>query len=529
MDKMDSYISPEIAGSDLVHYSNNLDKVFSYEDLRKFLSGFQLNKALSLVGEISYDLFMHPQPFRLINEKPVAEYMLAYIALQLIKSSKDKRNKLMTGSDLSIACEMCLNLEDPIYQDHKFDEFNIRLGNSQLDFDRDKKNSLSRALAIYKKLWHKFDPNQLDIDESIKKITRLSLEESLFLSYFFAFSSGKGYFCQKRFPETVRSSQDKSKIINSLKPSNQKSFIDWVSCDYALFRKDEELSLNPSCDQYRFNPLKKYPVVTPDRNLIQTGTKTYIVPVPRLLYERVSRGIYFDLANYYQGEGSDNLFKTSFGHVFQEYVGNLLRETINYAEVIKEWVYAKPNDKTPDWIICAEGKAILVEVKQSGLYLRSKSSGNIEDVKNDIKKTVASAVKQLWTFEDNIHNGKYENLEPIRDCEIVERLVVIYDSSYFFNSILRSATLEIFPNIPRNYSWHVVSVEELEQILGLTDLSLFEILKEKRLDSRGYLMDFKNYVARKYRGKAVRNKYLDSILDTYLTNEMGRSLPELRY
>ncbi|WP_017301823.1 hypothetical protein [Nodosilinea nodulosa] len=305
--------------------------------------------------------------------------------------------------------------------------------------------------------------------------------------------------------------------------------IDWVSRGYGFFRKDDELAINHFYDKYQFNPLRKFPVLVSDKKLIQTGTETYIVPIPRLLYERVSRGIYFDLADYHKGNGRNNKFRESFGYVFQEYVGELLRETIDYAQIIKEWVYAKPNNKTPDWIVCAEGKAILVEVKQSGLYLRAKSLGNIEDVKSDIKKTIASAVKQLWNFEDNIRNGRYENIDFIKDCEIVERLIVVYDSSYFFNSILRDFTLEVLSSVPSSYSWHVISVEELEQVLGLIDLNLFELLKEKRVDSNGYLMDFKNYIGRKYRGRAIKNRYLDSIQDAFWTNELGRSITELRY
>ncbi|WP_155523813.1 hypothetical protein [Nodosilinea nodulosa] len=133
----------------------------------------------------------------------------------------------MTDIDLAFACEMYFNLEDPVYQDYKFDEFNVRLGNSQLDFDRERRNSLSRALVIYKKLWNEFDHNQLNIESCIKEITGLRIEESLFLSYFFALSSQKGYFRRVDLQEATKTDKENSKIINALSPLKQKIFIDY--------------------------------------------------------------------------------------------------------------------------------------------------------------------------------------------------------------------------------------------------------------------------------------------------------------
>jgi hypothetical protein len=516
-----------IAGKNTVTYSSRSGKKSTPDDMTQFLRKFQLNRSLGLIGTVSHNLFENSKSFGVIKDVPISDSILAYIAMKLIEVSNDHRSQIMTIDNLVDACDMYFGLSDPLYEDDGVIQCLIRFGSHQFDFDREIRNSLSRTLAIYRDLWGKADSNGIDICKSIKEISGVNLEEALFLSYLFSFSSEQGYF-----QINLRSSDSScvnEKVANTLDFSKQKAFIDWTSCKYEMFREiSQSQSIpNPSYDKYRFNNLFKYPIIIPNRKLIQGDSQTYIVPIRRLLYERVSRGLYYDLTHFFSQAGKDNKFRESFGYVFQEYVGTLLRETIEYARILGEWKYAKPNKMTSDWIILGDEKAILVEVKQSGLYLQSKNWGDLDTIKNNLKKTIGAAVKQLWKFEKNIHEAKYDNLEIVSSCKVIERLIVIYDRSYFLNSILRDLIRELNTDIPEEYIWHVISIEELERILGLPEITLFKVLEDKRQDPDGIIMDFRDYVGRKYENKTVKNRYLDSIQYGFF-NEFGVSIPELK-
>jgi hypothetical protein len=503
-----------IAGKNVVTYSPRSNKCFSPDDITQFLRKFQLNKALVLIGQVSYNLFGNSLPFKVINGTPISDSILAYIATKLIEGSNDYRSRNMTIDDLLFACDMYFGMTDPLYEDDGVIQSLTRFGMQQLDFDREVGNSLPRTLAIYKKLWNKIDSNKIDINETIQKISGLDLEEALFLSYVFSTISKQGYFHKQNVEEA--NNNFTKKFLETLQPSKQKAFINWISCNYDTFRKVNKSQAVPdsSFDKYKFNNLFKYPIVIPDRKVLQGESESYIVPIRRLLYERISRGLYFDLTLFFSEEGVGNKFRESFGYVFQEYVGTLFRETIDYAKILNEWKYAKPNKMTPDWIILGNEKAILVEVKQSILYLQAKTWGELNNIKDNLKKTIGGAVNQLWKFERDIR--EYDDLEILSNCKTIERLIVTYDHSYFLNSVLHDLVLELHPDIPKNYFWHVISVEALERILGLSGVTLFKILEDKRLDSDGSAMDFRDYIGRKYEGSLVNNKYLNSIHHSFL-------------
>jgi len=199
----------------------------------------------------------------------------------------------------------------------------------------------------------------------------------------------------------------------------------------------------------------------------------------------------------------------------------ILKKTLGEDNVQREWRYGSKNHPkdTPDWFVIKDGVVVLIEVKQSGLFLNAKKWGDTEDIKNDLKKSIGAAVKQMWKFEQDIENSLCTLPDWFNGVEISDRLVVTYDRSYFLNSILRDEVRQMY-TLPEEYHWHTISVEELEYFLGATGTNFTKALSEKRLAVEEDEMDFRDYCSRNFSKDKCTNSYLDSVDDNFC-NELG--------
>ncbi len=70
-------------------------------------------------------------------------------------------------------------------------------------------------------------------------------------------------------------------------------------------------------------------------------------------------------------------------------------------------------------------------------------------------------------------------------------------------------------NVPETYHWHIMSADELENVLSVRDLKMFDLLRAKRIDPVDERMDWGDYLARKYADHAAPNAYLDRIKEEF--------------
>jgi len=505
----------DLAGKNIITYRSRGGKEYSPHDIGQYLKQFKLNEALRLIGELSYEIFKSGKGLHTIKNIPVFHGVLAYLSMRLIENSNDYRSKDMTVDDLLKAIEMYLGLPDPFQEDSdNLQGCLIRFGASQFDYDREARHLLPRTLIIYENLWTKSAScNQVDIANAIKSFSGLNLQEILVLSLAFSRSAKNGFFRLfedfEQYPDTLKYYFDINK---------QKAFANWISWNYSDFRARSRSDMPSAMDyeKFRFNPLWLKPAIIPDRNLKPYSSPVYITPIPALIYRRVTTGLYFTLSDYFK-ENNKKPFRGTFGAVFQEYVGLLLKKAVGELNVQQEWRDGSkqyPKD-TPDWFVIQNGTALLIEVKQSGLYLNAKKWGQLDQIQKDLTQSIGAGVHQMWKFEEDRRNGLCTVPDWLDGIEITERLIVTYDRSYFLNSVLRDEIRKLYPTIPESFHWHSISVEELEYFLGLVSINLMDSLKEKRLDTKGDRMDFKDYYSRKYSQDNCRNPYLNSVYDSF--------------
>jgi hypothetical protein len=507
------------AGKNIIIYDSIGRKEYSPNDIGQYLRKFKLNDALRLIGELSYKIFKSNKRVHIIKNTPVSNGALAYLSMRLIESSNDYHSKDMTVEDLLKAIDMYWTLPDPFQKDsNNLSGFLTRFGSSQFDYDREARHLLPRTLLIYEKLWIESGScNQVDIANAIKSFSGLTLQEILVLNFAFSRNTKNGFFRLiedvDQYPDTLRCYLDINK---------QEAFANWISCTYKDFRflskSESEMVPDMDYEKFRFNPLLKKPVIIPDRKPNSYLSQVYITPIPSLIDRRVTTGLYFTLSEYFQ-DNKQKDFRKTFGEVFQKYVGLLLKEAVGELNVQPEWSYVvkKEPKHTPDWFVIQNGTAVVIEVKQSGFYLPAKKWGRLNDIKENLKRSIGAGVKQMLKFEDHIRDGLCTVPPWLKGIEITERLVVTYDRPYFVNSSLRDEIRQLYdPPIPKSFHWHSISVEELEYFLGIGSINLIDALKEKRLDTEGDEMDFKDYYSKKFSQDNCKNPYLDSVYENFL-------------
>jgi hypothetical protein len=510
-----SRVEGDVAGKNIIVCGSRGGKEYSPNDIGQYLRKFKLNDALRLIGQLSYKIFKSNKGLPIIENIPVSDGVLAYLSMRLIESSNDYHSKDMTLEDLLKAIDMYLGLPEPFQEDSdNLQGFLIRFGASQFDYDREARHLIPRTLLIYEKLWTKSgNCNQVDITDAIKSFSGLNLREILVLSFLFVTRATNGFF---RLIEDIDQYPDTLKYYLDI--NKQKAFANWISCKYSDFRYFSKLEMPSDMDyeKFRFNPLWRKPAIVPDRNPQPGYSQVYITPIPTLIYRRVTTGLYFTLSEYFK-ENNKKPFRETFGEVFQEYVGLLLKKAVGELNVHEEWRYEVKKDPkdTPDWFVIQNGTALLIEVKQSGFYLPAKTWGQLRDIKKDLKRNIGAGVHQMWKFEEDRRNGLCTVPDWLDGIEITERLVVTYDRSYFVNFSLRDEIRQLYPSIPESFHWHSISVEELEYFLGIPSINLMDALKEKRLDTEGDRMDFRDYYSRKYSQENCRNPYLDSVYESF--------------
>ena len=507
------------AGKNIIPYRSRGGKQYSPNDIEQFLRRFKLCTALRLIGKLSGRILTSRKGTLFIRNFPVSNGILAYLSMKLIENSNDYRSQDMTIDDLLKAIDMFFGLPDPFESDKENPQgCLIRFGSSQLDYDREVHHILPRTIIIYRDLWDTVvNSNKVNIANAIQEISGLNLKEIFVLSFAFTEKSKKGFF---HLYEHEGYFEPLKKYFS---PDKQQAFADWISCSYSEFRRLSRSDNLPTIDydKFRFNPLHLKPAIIPDRNLRPGYSQVYITPIPSLVYERVTRGLYFNLADHFRKE-NHNPFRAAFGSVFQEYVGLLLKNTFGESNVKREWEYGSKNNSkaTPDWFVIQNNIAVLIEVKQSGLYLESKKWGEVEKIQEDLLKSIGAGVEQMWKFENDIANDLYTFPSWFNGIQITERLVVTYDRSYFLNSLLKDEIRQLYPHVEENYHWHTIAIEELEYFLGIVGTNFIEALAEKRLDVEGVEMDFRDYYARKYSADDIKNPYLSHVYDEFF-GELG--------
>jgi hypothetical protein len=330
-----------------------------------------------------------------------------------------------------------------------------------------------RSIYLFKEIPKtlKLKGNKFDLNAAFSKLYGVSLEDFISVSYV-AFSAANanrnkgqvgfsgGYFQKARdqgmaLPDGVTVDAIMDKIAAD----------QWQMREmYEQFKQEDR-----NYGAYDFNPLFVYPIVRPWRksSLTSADEDRFVAPLPELILTRLSSGVHEDLAfNFKSG------FPKYFGHVFEKYVGEVLRNCVSSSSIIAEEeirrTYSDKRGKSPDWVIIEGDMATLVECKAVGYQRKALSTGDATTIDQTIDK-IADGLVQMHEFTAACLR-KEPGLERFHACTEYKPLLLTYEPVYLSNSNNLRGVLEVKVNDElrpkglRACSWVIWSIDELEKL-----------------------------------------------------------------
>jgi hypothetical protein len=213
-----------------------------------------------------------------------------------------------------------------------------------------------------------------------------------------------------------------------------------------------------------FNELAQTPLIRVD----PMHPERLLCPVPRLLFDRVTNGVFFDLVKM---PG----FSDAFGPAFQVYVGEVLQKACTAPGflVSKEQPYQPLKARLKhgtDWILSDATGHVFIECKTKRFAFAAKMLTDADALDRDLR-TFATAIVQHYK---NIIDAKNGLTSWNDDGLPVYPLLVTLDDLYLFGSAVREGLdqhvrtgmmtagipLKLLDDMP----WQIASVRELEMV-----------------------------------------------------------------
>lgn len=231
--------------------------------------------------------------------------------------------------------------------------------------------------------------DRFDLNQAFSNLYGLTLKDFVFLSFgLFAVTTGQP-------GKTFGIDQ----LIHSpefdIDPEKARAFYDLISVSYSEFREHATHPdvFVPGYDLYSINPLTRW-------TLVRFPEGDHILPIPRLLLDRATFGIYFDFLPRLK-EKERAKFGNFWGAAFSGYVGQLMSRLPQMPDPRKaEEMIANGNGLICDWIVEDSDTILLIECKTHGFNAKAKITGQENLLRADIAKdqsgsSIAKAVLQL--------------------------------------------------------------------------------------------------------------------------------------
>lgn len=433
------------------------------EDLDKLESKIRQKLSKFRLGDVLYSLY---------NTKGLPPFITAGIALFAVRFSRPSlvtQNLRLVNIHPIIKLVSGYLLADPITFDKEIhDNFidstpvflMLRLACSQFPFDVSPFSQFSRPMLLYydipKRLAGQTGIPNFDLQKEFENLNGVSIPEFIMIGFVAS-------ACANNFKFSLNSFEEKRSQGIKL-PDNKviSQVIDQLSGD--------KIKLNSLYEQrkvsdrrfrmYDFNPLREHPLILPyrSRGFGKLGQDFFCAPVPKLIYERVSIGIYYQLFNHFKQN-----FSNYFGCVLEEYLKDVLNNCIN-SEILVDIrdLRVDKDIKSPDYAIIDGSIALIFECKATKFNLPAQTIAS-EKAVNDSLKQVKKGLIQLDTFIEAC-KSKLPCLHQFHHCTIFKPILVSLEKLHLINSgdfrnhingLLKNESIV-------NLDWRIFSIGELE-------------------------------------------------------------------
>lgn len=250
------------------------------------------------------------------------------------------------------------------------------------------------------------------------------------------------------------------------------------------------------------NPLYLTPI-------IDYNETTYFLPCSNFIVTKAFNGLYFDIFDSLTRDERNNYLDT-FGIIFEEYIGYLLRNAFmgSNVQIKPEITYQEEGNehKSSDWFILKDDKIIIFECKYATYSVRNKIVPDVEVTKKYFKDNFIKASHQLVKTEHNIITQTYpefvkhfpHNYSKIYKVIVIAEPLMLYAMDNFhklfkqtLNNLNNSMGLEQI-----NYNEIIViNIDFMECLLSLilSGGNIFEIFS-KLENNMDYKAEINTYI-----------------------------------
>ncbi len=276
-------------------------------------------------------------------------------------------------------------------------------------------------------------------------------------------------------------------------------FLGIISCSMEEYR---DYARNPATclsgyDLYNLNPLIMWPG-------IRHSAGGVVVPIPRLLLDRVTTGIYYDFLQRLPGAAGQ--FGNFWGKAFEQYVFQVFDTTSGVTKPIGAQ-HLVASGRNCDWALISEEDrtVVLIECKTRGLSARAKITGHEGELRKSLLREIddsslAGGVAQLAETTQRL--SSMEEFESFRVLPILVTLDEIYlanfDAILVRSILIEGATKLTDAPIPDFQVCGVNGVEAVCRAVEYRRAEPFAALTEKfdNEDWRG--VDMRNYISSRF-------------------------------
>jgi hypothetical protein len=373
------------------------------------------------------------------------------------------------------------------------------------------------------------DPDSSEVADAIKpdKFEHLSkiFKEETGLSFEEYFHLTVAIWSSSQKTATFR----KDNLISAQIPSIQyvltdekvESYLKILSADYNAFRsEDKKLNalLAPEFTKFRLNPLLVYPIIKSDK----TVGDPYIIPNTLAFAKKAFGGLYWWFHLYFEKHKQWHDFRDYYGKLFEQYVGQVLKQMYGQANVHPEITY--DNKKFIDWWIERDSKIYLFEAKAYQFALLTKQTGGLELLIKEVKSKIVGAIIQVYRRLQEI--DKYSQLSYFKGKQLIPIIVFMdipFSSGSLYKEIIDEELSFLEEKEPalkgiKNTKIYFLNVEELEFYGGaINKIPIEEVFARYENDMRN---GFLSVIAKEV-GGPIRNKYLDAVYKDFWKKNVG--------
>jgi hypothetical protein len=396
-------------------------------------------------------------------------------AFSIMHSNPNRDRPNVTWENLAKLAGMVRNylLADPISFDEtireEFDASNpvfvmLRIVSSQFPFEVNLFGCHAQPLILFGKIAKEITSRkgvpEFDFDAEFQKVTGVSLEKFVDVGFVaWAATEGTNGFTRGYF----RKAQDQG--INVPDDETISQILEQVAADPVSFREEYEKrkERDRRFQMYDFNPLFSFPILRPWKyhNGIQIDRDRMVAPIPDLVAYRFSTGIFYQMFN-----ACGVRFSDYFGHLFEAYVGEILKQSVSNGTLVSEedirLTYPEKNRRVPDWIVIDGATAILIECKATR-FSRAASATGAETAINDSLKQVLKGLRQLDEFRQALQ-ARAPGLEMLHRCTTFKPILVSFEPLYLVDSPLFRQHIDhlLAAEGVTGLPWRILSLKELE-------------------------------------------------------------------